>query len=120
MSRWLAAAGLVAPDRTDRTDRTQAQVVQVDPDTRSEGVLSVKSVLSGGREAIAASYPPAAIRDAFEERAAIREFDGNQSRVEAEAAARAEMHGDPWPHAMARVWANFEAMNDPYDPRAWA
>lgn len=120
MSRWLAAAGLLSPDRTDKTDFTQAEVVQEAASTAGEGVLSVKSVLSGGREPIAASCPTAAILDAFEERAAIREFDAGESRANAEAAAWADVAGHPWSHAIARIWADFEAMNDPHDPRAWA
>lgn len=62
----------------------------------------------------------AEMRDAFEERAAIMEFDGEMSRTDAEAAAWADVAGHPWSLAIARVWADFEAMNDPHDPKAWA
>lgn len=57
-------------------------------------VNAVNSVNSGGRKADAA--PPdmtseELARDLYEERAAIREFDGGQSRPEAEAAAWQEV-----------------------------
>lgn len=52
MSRWLQAAGLLPPDKTDRTDFTPEAGADVE-------VLSVKSVLSRGGKAISRPAPVA-------------------------------------------------------------
>lgn len=61
----------------------------------------------------------AELRDAFAERAAIMQFDGEMPRVEAEAAAWAEVN-DPFERAIAAALAAFEETNDPHNPDAWA
>lgn len=73
MTRWLRAAREGVASLTKPTELTEHQ--QTSPHTE---VLSVKSVLSIGAEI------NTGIVDAWEERAAIREFDGGQSRKDAE------------------------------------
>lgn len=82
MTRWLEAAQRASEAGTKPTKLTEPS---------PEGVLSEKSVLSRGGNAFAPEMTPAELaRDAFEERAAIRQFDGGQSRAGAERAAWAE------------------------------
>lgn len=74
----------------------------------------------GGLGAVRASHPemkPAELaRDAFEERAAIRQFDGRQDRATAEREALEEARR-PASITWLDEWrAN---TNDPYHPEAW-
>jgi len=81
MTRWLAAARAVKEAGTKLTEPPKP--------LRGE-VSSVLSVLSEGEmpKATPPMRPPEQLsRDLYEERAAIREYDGAQDRAEAEAAA---------------------------------
>ncbi len=76
MTRWLQAARRESVAGTKPTKPTEPS---------PERVLSEKSVLSGGEKLPAPEMTPAELaRDLYEERAAIREFDGGQDRAEAE------------------------------------
>lgn len=82
MTRWLQAAKRASEAGTKLTKPTKPHCSEV---------LSVKSVLSRGGNAPAPAMTPEELaRDIFEERAAIREFDGGQDRETAERAAWAE------------------------------
>jgi len=78
MTRWLQAAQRASEVRTKPTKPTKPS---------PEGVLSEKSVLSRGENDLT---PEALARDLYEERAAIRQFDGGQDRETAERAAWSE------------------------------
>lgn len=79
MTRWLQAAQRASEAGTKPTKLTEPS---------PEGVLSEKSVLSEGVKADPVPDDPEALaRDLYEERAAIREYDGGQDRPEAEHAA---------------------------------
>jgi hypothetical protein len=95
MTRWLQAAQRASEAGTKPTKLTEPS---------PEGVLSEKSVLSEGVRAdpVPEMTPDELARDIFEERAAIREFDGGQTRAEAERAA--------WPEA--RRAAGITALDD--------
>lgn len=81
--------------------------------------MSEKSVLSRGGNAFAPDpemSPDELARDAFEERAAIRQFDGGQSRTEAEAAAWIESRRAAGITALDD-WRR--AADDPRNPDNW-
>jgi len=80
MTRWLRAAREGIEALTKPTELTEHPPIL--PNTE---VLSVKSVLSIGGEI------NTEIVDAWEERAAIREFDGGQSRKDAECDAASDI-----------------------------
>lgn len=84
MTRWLHVARGAQSPATKPTELTKPQ----DP-YHTEGVLSVKSVLSEGEAPDPAQL--ALILDLWEERAAIREYDAGQGRAEAEAYAAGEI-----------------------------
>lgn len=88
MTRWLRAAQVGLSGLTKPTELTEPP--QAGPAPK---VLSVKSVLSEGGEAVwaAEGRPSRDLVDAWEERAAIREFDGGQSREDAERAAARDL-----------------------------
>lgn len=88
MTRWLAAAREGLGALTKPTKPTEPPVGGTDRE-----VLSVLSVLSGRGEAVAGLTDEARqdLRDAWEERAAIREYDGGQTREEAELEASREL-----------------------------
>lgn len=81
MTRWLHAAQRASEAGTKLTKLTEPPSIEV---------LSEKSVLSGGETPLTRDpeiTPDDLARDLYEERAAIREFDGGQDRAEAERAA---------------------------------
>lgn len=90
MTRWLQAARGAQPPATQLTELTKPQDLP-----RSEGVLSVKSVVSEGAKPDPAQL--AQILDLWSERAAICEYEAGHSRKEAEARAAREM-GLPLTH----------------------
>lgn len=75
MTRWLEAARLAGAAGTQPTKPHRSKV------------SSVLSVLSGGAKHGGIPIDRDLILDHLEERAAIREFDGGQTREEAEAGA---------------------------------
>lgn len=81
MTRWLRAARGESEALTKPPELTEPR-----PEGAKNGVLSVKSVLSGGDSGEAEDL--ACLIGDWEERAAIREYDGGQVRkiVEREAA----------------------------------
>jgi len=91
MTRWLRAAQAGVDRLTKPTELTEPakHPALVPPG----GVLSVKSVLSeGGRMQPAAGASALAdLVDAWEERAAIRQYDGGQAREDAEKGAAVEL-----------------------------
>jgi hypothetical protein len=93
MTQWLQAARQDVAPRTKPTQPTKLTGRAIGGGTATEeGVLSVSSVLSGAVRPIpetsgAMPPDPESIRDLLEERAAIREYDGGQTRAEAEAGA---------------------------------
>lgn len=90
MTRWLRAAQGGLGPLTKPTELTKPTQAKPEP-----GVLSVKSVLSegAGPEQGPAQSLPDDLLDQWQERAAIREFDGGQSREEAEQGATRELYG---------------------------
>ena len=106
MGRWLAALrdrenSKTAQAGTDKTDKTRPEevssVLSVPPESISEklggGCVSFGSAPFGlSHNAFSSSTPPELTPDdwwaSFDERAAIREFDGKTSRSEAEALAQ--------------------------------
>ena len=90
MTRWLRAARGESEALTKPTELTEPRSVGGNPP-----VLSVKSVLSGG-DSDEADDPACLIGD-WEERAAIREYDGGQTRgvAEREAAREVALRGVP-------------------------
>ena len=81
MTRWLQAAQRASG---------AGKELNLPKQPRAPEVNSVNSVNSGGRKADAAPpdmTPDALARDLYEERAAIREYDGGQDRADAETAA---------------------------------
>ena len=89
MTRWLRAARGESEALTKPTELTEPR-----PEWAKNGVLSVKSVLSGGESGEPDDL--AYLIGDWEERAAIREYDGGQTREVAEwmaATAMLTMHG---------------------------
>lgn len=81
MTRWLQAAQRASG---------AGKKLNLPKQPPAPEVNSVNSVNSGGQKANAAPpemTPEELARDLYEERAAIREYDGGQDRAEAEAAA---------------------------------
>lgn len=113
MGRWYAALKnqKTPPDRTDKTDKTHPDTVssvlsvpsvsefenfRVPPDDGQGGFVSFVGSPSERIEEFFAVSPPAAWdaedwQMAFEERAAILEYDGGFTRSEAERLARIEI-----------------------------
>lgn len=88
MTRWLLAAREGLGTGTKPTQPTKPA-----PEGRPDEVLSVKSVLSEEGE-VGSGLPQdlcGDLLDAWEERAAIREYDGAQTRGEAERGALREL-----------------------------
>ena len=96
MTRWLRAAQEGPGALTKPTELTKPLGVGA-----AQRVLSVLSVLSGGGEAAGGATGDDLhdLLDAWEERAAIREYDGGQTREEAErdAAREVGLNIDYWP-----------------------
>lgn len=110
MTRWLQAAQRASGAGNKLNLPKQPPAPEVN---------SVNSVNSGGRKADAAPpdmTPEALALDIYEERAAIREFDGGQSRPEAEAAAWAEAR-----RAAGITWLDEwrREADDAHNPGAW-
>lgn len=128
MTRWLQAAKQDAAPRTKLTEPTKPKAGEIEggADTTGSEVLSVLSVLSAREcaglasgQALTVPYPTNGplipiehisvdALDAFEERAAIREYDGGQTRAMAEAVALAEAAQacGRTPEALRRLWAD--------------
>ncbi len=86
MTLWLRAAREGIAALTKPTQPTEPQAHRTPRE-----VLSVKSVLSAARLAAVRANP--ALLDAWEERAAIREYDGGETREQAEWGALRDVEG---------------------------
>jgi len=109
MTRWLLAAQEATDLGTEPTKPMQ-RAIQGRADSIIRGALpvsSVLSVLSEGKRADRGSPDPDSNLDLYEERAAIREFDGGQARADAEAAAlaKAARAAGMTPEALRGLWA---------------
>lgn len=95
MTRWLQAAvqGLCQTDRTDNTDRTpDKQAITA----RKPANLEVPSVLS------------------------VCQFDTEPTCQTANATPLSGWSPEVIRQGVAQAFEDYEAMNDPHDPRAWA
>jgi len=99
MTRWLQAAKQATAPRTKLTEPTKPH---------RKPVLSVLSEGELSEAAPPAETCEADALDRYEERAAIREHDGGQTRAEAEAAALGEAArvSGTTPGALKRAWAD--------------
>lgn len=101
MTRWLEAAQRASGAGNLPKKPKQPPMPEVN---------SVNSVNSGGRNALT---PEELAHDIFEERAAIREFDGGQDRAEAEAAAWIEARRGAGVTALDDWRARADDVNNP-------
>lgn len=112
MTRWLRAAKSIPEARTKPTKLTKPPLNEV----KSEKSVLSEGVRINSADPLPDMTPEELARDIYEERAAIREHDGGQSRPEAEAAAWQEAR-----RAAGITWLDEwrREADDIHNPDAW-